>query len=346
MPVRGRKPGDPGRAHRDAESDRTGDDAAGDAAGDDTALSRLAAATRSRMTPALQWLGKYRGLPVVDVVFGTFQRDRQVAGTVLGSALAFRLFLFFLPLLLLTIGVAGFASDVVDARSANQTAGISGGLAKQVSGAFHQPGLTRWVAVLLGLFGVLVAGRSLSRVLYAASAAAWGLPAGSHARLRAVGAIAGLVCTMGVIAILINRVRESLGIGLAGASFVPALLIYAIAWLGVSLFLPRATEDPGALLPGAALVALTITAMHAVSELYLPDRLDRASRLYGAFGTTVVTLGWFFILGRAIVISMELNAAIYDRYGSISQVAFSLPVLRILARRSSWIRRFFDLPDA
>jgi uncharacterized BrkB/YihY/UPF0761 family membrane protein len=346
MPVRGRKPGDPGRAQRDAESDRAGDDAAGDAAGDDTALSRLAAATRSRMTPALQWLEKYRGLPVVDVVFGTFQRDRRVAGSVLGSALAFRLFLFFLPLLLLTIGVAGFASDVVDARSANQTAGISGGLAKQVSGAFHQPGLTRWVAVLLGLFGVLVAGRSLSRVLYAASAAAWGLPAGNRARLRAVGAIAGLVCTMGVIAILINRVRESLGIGLAGASFVPALLIYAIAWLGVSLFLPRSTEDPGALLPGAALVALTITAMHAVSELYLPDRLDRASQLYGAFGTTVVTLGWFFILGRAIVISMELNAAIYDRYGSISQVAFSLPVLRILARRSSWIRRFFDLPDA
>jgi uncharacterized BrkB/YihY/UPF0761 family membrane protein len=346
MPGRGRRPSDPSRAHRDAESDRTGDDAAGDAAGDDTALRRLAAATRSRLTPALQRLEKYRGLPVVDVVFGTFQRDRRGAGSVMSSALAFRLFLFFLPLLLLTIGVAGFASDVVDARSANQAAGISGSLAKQVSGAFHQPGLTRWVTVLLGLFGVLVAGRSLSRVLYAASAAAWGLPAGSHARLRAVGAIAGLVCTMGVIAILINRVRESLGIGLAGVSFIPALLIYAIAWLGVSVFLPRATEDPGALLPGAVLVALTITAMHAVSELYLPDRLDRASQLYGAFGTTVVTLGWFFILGRAIVISMELNAAVYDRYGSVSQVAFALPVLRILARRSSRVRRFFDLTDA
>jgi uncharacterized BrkB/YihY/UPF0761 family membrane protein len=346
MPGRGRRPSEPSRAHRDAESDRTGDDAARDAAGDDTALRRLAAATRSRLTPALQRLEKYRGLPVVDVVFGTFQRDRRGAGSVMSSALAFRLFLFFLPLLLLTIGVAGFASDVVDARSANQAAGISGSLAKQVSGAFHQPGLTRWVAVVLGLFGVLVAGRSLSRVLYAASAAAWGLPAGDHARLRAVGAIAGLVCTMGVIAILINRVRESLGIGLAGVSFIPALLIYAIAWLGVSVFLPRATEDPGALLPGAVLLALTITAMHAVSELYLPDRLDRANQLYGAFGTTVVTLGWFFILGRAIVISMELNAAVYDRYGSVSQVAFSLPVLRILARRSSRVRRFFDLTDA
>jgi hypothetical protein len=107
-------------------------------------------------------------------------------------------------------------------------------------------------------------------VLHAASAAAWGLPAGDRARLRAVGAVAGLVCTIGVIAILIGRVRESFGLGLASASFVPALLIYAIAWLGVSMFLPRATEDPGALLPGCVLVALTITVMHAVSELNLP----------------------------------------------------------------------------
>ena len=52
-----------------------------------------------------------------------------------------------------------------------------------------------------------------------------------------------------------------------------------------------------------------------------------------------------FIPGRAVIIAMELNAAIYDRYGSISQVAFSLPVLRILARRSPRVRRFFDLTD-
>jgi uncharacterized BrkB/YihY/UPF0761 family membrane protein len=263
----------------------------------------------------------------------------------MSSALAFRLFLFFLPLLLLTIGVAGFASDIVDARSANQVAGISGGVAKQVTVAFHQSGLTRWVAVLLGLWGVLVAGRSLSRVLHAASAAAWGLPAGDRARLRAVGAVAGLVCSIGVIAILIGRIREAFGLGLASASFVPALLIYAIAWLGVLMLLPRATEDPGVLLPGCVLVALTLTVMHAVSELYLPDRLDHASRLYGAFGATVVTLGWFFILGRAVIIAMELNAAIYDRYGSVAQVLFSLPVLRILARRSPRVRRFFDLTE-
>ena len=345
MTVRRRKSTSRGRLHRGAVSGNAGDNAAGGAA-DDTGLMRFAAATRGGVRRAQRWLAKYQGIPAVNVVLGTFRRDRRAAGSVMSSAVAFRLFLFFLPLLLLTIGVAGFASDVADARSANRAAGISGGLAKQVSMAFHQHGLTRWVAVLLGLWGVLVAGRSLSRVLYAASAAAWGLPPGSHARFRAVGAVAGLVCTIGVIAILIGRIKESFGIGPASVSFLPALLIYAIAWLGISMLLPRATEDPGALLPGCLLVALTITVMHAVSELYLPDRLDHASQLYGTFGTTVVTLGWFFILGRAIIIAMELNAAIYDRYGSISQAAFSLPVLRSLARHSPRLRRFFDLTDA
>jgi uncharacterized BrkB/YihY/UPF0761 family membrane protein len=324
--------------------DDTGDTTTRDAA-DDTGFARFAAVTRGRVTTVQRRLASYERLPVVNIVQGTFRRDRRAAGSVMSSALAFRLFLFFLPLLLLTIGVAGFASDIVDARSANRAAGISGGLAGQVSTAFHQPGLTRWLAVLLGLWGVLVAGRSLSRVLHTASAAAWGLPAGDRARLRAVGAVAGLVCTIGVIAILIGRVRESFGLGPATASFLPALLVYAIVWLGVSMFLPRATEDPGALLPGCVLVAFTLTVMHAVSELYLPDRLDHASRLYGAFGVTVVTLGWFFILGRAVIIAMVLNAAIYDRYGSVSQVAFSWPVLRILARRSPRVRRFFDLTD-
>jgi len=344
MTVRRRRPRSPDQAARGGEPDHAGDNAA-EGAADDTGRERFAAATRGRVTRAQRWLAKYQGLPGVDVVLGIFRRDRQAAGAVMSSALAFRLFLFFMPLLLLTIGVAGFASDIVDARSANQAAGISGGLATQVGTAFHQSGLTRWVAVLLGLWGVLVAGRSLSRVLYAASAAAWGLPPGDRARLRAVGAVAGLVCTIGVIAILIGRIRESFGLGPASASFLPALLIYALAWLGVSMLLPRATEDPGALLPGCVLVALALTVMHAVSELYLPDRLDHASQLYGAFGATVVTLGWFFILGRAIIIAMELNAAIYERHGSISRVVFSWPVLRTLARRSSWIRRFFDLTD-
>ncbi len=262
----------------------------------------------------------------------------------MGSAIAFRLFLFFVPLLLLVAGIAGFASGFVEARAVSRTAGVSGRLGAQISEAFHQPGVTRWFAVLFGLFGVLTAGRSLGKVLRAASAAAWRLPlTGARASLRAAGGVAGLICGMALIAIAVNRLREDLGLGVAGLAFVPALVIYVLAWLGVSMMLPRVTDDPGALLPGSLLVGLTITAMHAISEFYLPERIGRASQLYGAIGTTIVTLGWFFILGRGIVLAMDLNAAIYERYGSISQVVFSLPFLRVLARKSSRVRRFFGL---
>jgi uncharacterized BrkB/YihY/UPF0761 family membrane protein len=328
----------------DRTTDNPGDQRAGEADVDLTALRRLAEAAQARLSPVRQRLARYEHIPVVDVLAGTYRRDRESAGPVMGSAIAFRLFLFFVPLLLLVVGIAGFASGFVNARAASETAGIYGSLGGQISEAFHQPGFTRWFAVLFGLVGVLTAGRSLSRVLHVASAAAWRLPlSGSRASLRAAGVVAGLICGMAVIAIVVNRVREDLGLGVAGLTFVPALVIYGLAWLGVSMMLPRATHDPGALLPGSLLVALTITVMHAVSEFYLPDRLDRASQLYGAIGTTIVTLGWFFILGRGIVLAMELNAAIYERYGSISQVVFSLPFFRVLARRSARVRRFFGL---
>ena len=111
------------------------------------------------------------------------------------------------------------------------------------------------------------------------------------------------------------------------------------------MLLPRASTDPGALIPGAALVGITLAGMQAVSQLYLPNRLSRASELYGAIGATIVTLGWFFILGRAMVLAMVLNGVIHERFGSISQVVFSLPVVRLLPRKSAWIRRMFDLDE-
>ena len=56
-----------------------------------------------------------------------------------------------------------------------------------------------------------------------------------------------------------------------------------------------------------------------------------------------MVLGWFFIIGRAIVFAMMLNAVIYERFGGISDFVFSLPGLRVLARRSPRLRHFFDL---
>jgi uncharacterized BrkB/YihY/UPF0761 family membrane protein len=288
---------------------------------------------------------KHGHRPLVDLALRIYERDRESAGAVVGSAIAFRLFLFFVPLLLFVVGVAGFVAMWVDADTVNDSTGLTGTLAVQINTALSQRSSARWVAVLLGLFGMASTGRALSKVLVATSCLAWRLPMKSKASMRVVGAIVGLIAGIGLVAAIVNRIRQELGFGVATVSFVGALAVYALAWVVLSMMLPRASTDPGALLPGAALVGITLAGMQAVSQLYLPGRLSRASELYGAIGTTIVTLGWFFIVGRAMVLAMVLDAVIHERFGSISQFAFSLPVMRILPRKSAWIRRFFDLDD-
>jgi hypothetical protein len=54
-------------------------------------------------------------------------------------------------------------------------------------------------------------------------------------------------------------------------------------------------------------------------------------------------LGWFFILGRAIVLAMTLNAVVYERIGSLSMFIFALPLLRALAARSARVARVFGI---
>ena len=285
---------------------------------------------------------RHRDRPPVDLALRIFDRDRQTAGTVVGSAIAFRLFLFFVPLLLFAVGIASLLSGAVGERDLGQ-AGITGNLAGEIDDALAQPSSSRWFAIALGLFGMLSTGRTLSKSLTAASCLAWRLPVRTRASVRAVGATVGLVVGMGLVAMLVNRARHELGIGVAGLSFVAAVGVYAVAWLVLTLALPRATSDPGSLLPGAMAVAVTLAGLQAFSQLYLPARFSRASEVYGALGVIIVTLGWFFIIGRVIVLSFTLNATVYERFGSVSTLVFSLPLLRALPRRWPRLAAFFEL---
>jgi uncharacterized BrkB/YihY/UPF0761 family membrane protein len=290
-------------------------------------------------------LAKYEDRPLIDTALRTYRRDHEVAGTVVSSAVAFRLFLFFVPMLLFFVGVAGFLSGWVEAEDVSEQAGLTGGVAAQIRTAFEQPGSTRWVALLLGLFGIVTTGRTLSKVMVASSSLAWRLTPTTKASVKVIGGLVGLISGIGLLAALVSRVRAEFGVAVTGASFLVVLVGYVIGWLAVSMLLPRASRDPGVLLPGAVLVGVTLTGMQVLSQVYLPDKIGRASHLYGAVGTTIVTLGWFFIAGRAIVLAMCLDAVIHERFGTISRLVFSLPLLRILGRKSTFIRRFFDLDE-
>ena len=288
-------------------------------------------------------LAEHHDRPVLDFAFRFYQRDREAAATIVGSALAYRLFLFFVPLALFVVGLLGFIQRWIRAADINETTGLTGTLAEQIETAMAQPNTTRWVATIVGLVGMGWAGRSLSKVMVTASCLAWRMEVTTKASVRVIASVVGLVAGITVVAGVMNRVRNEFGVGVAGVSFMAVFVIYGLAWLVMSMLLPRGTTDPGALLPGAVLVGAVVTVMQAISQLYIPDKVQRASELYGAIGLSLVFLGWFFFLGRAMVSGMTLNAVIYERFGSISHFVFGLPVVRVLPRKSAWIRRFFDL---
>ena len=86
-----------------------------------------------------------------------------------------------------------------------------------------------------------------------------------------------------------------------------------------------------------------LTCLQAVSQIYLSRAISQSSTLYGGLAASITTLGWFFFVGRTVVFAMSVNAVLYERFGSISQFIFGLPVVRILPRRSPKLRRFFGL---
>ena len=216
-----------------------------------------------------EWLTGHEHIAPVDVAVRLYQRDRESAGTMLGSAIAFRLFLFFVPFLLFFVGIVGFLSGLIEADDVDDQTGLSGSLSAQVRSALAQDHGTRWIAVATGLFGMITTGRTLSRVLSAASALAWNLPVVRKTSIKVIGAIAGLVTSVGIVSVIVNRIRDEWGVGASSVSFFGALAFYFVAWFTLFLLLPRATNDPSVLLPGAALVALDDRG-HATRQPALP----------------------------------------------------------------------------
>ena len=146
-----------------------------------------------------------------------------------------------------------------------------------------------------------------------------------------------------VTAALLNRVKDNQGIAVITTSWLLAVVIYAVGWFLVTATLPRRTSDPGALLPGAVLVGGSLAALQWFMQYYLPSKLATTTALAGSVGASVAALGYMFLIGRVMASSLILDAVVFDRLGSISEVVFALPVLNRIPRRFPWVARYFDL---
>jgi len=147
---------------------------------DDTRVGRARVSLVALAERATTW-GPLR--PVAEVAWLTARRDAAIGGSVLAAALAYRIFIWLLPLaLVLVLGMGWLANSM---NVLNET-GIGSYVASSVaSAAENVSGWARVTGLVVGVFVLLYETYALLRALRAVTAIAWGLPvrrAGSPAR--------------------------------------------------------------------------------------------------------------------------------------------------------------------
>jgi uncharacterized BrkB/YihY/UPF0761 family membrane protein len=241
-------------------------------------------------------------------VFDVVDRDAERFGGLFAGALAYRLFLWLVPFALLSVGLLGAITRADDGApdSVVSDLGLQGALADSVRNGAQQRGW--WVAILIGLFGVLWAGVSAAKALRISHAAAWGLPRGrAPSPVRATLSFAAGVLVMLAATVIAARLREVQGaIGLVAS--ILAMVVFMAVWMAVSSHLPHRPGPWRQLVPGAVLFGVGLEGVHLFTAYYLVGRAERAQSTYGAIGTALVVLLWLYVVSRLVVASAVVNA--------------------------------------
>jgi uncharacterized BrkB/YihY/UPF0761 family membrane protein len=247
------------------------------------------------------------------------ERDGEVAGGIIAGALAYRLFLWLLPLALVAVAGLGIAADSADRspESTAESAGLGGLVSDSIAGAAKSS--NRWYALLVGIPVLVYVTRSVLRGLIGAHRLVWTDVRAAAPRPTVVGTLWLLVLLLGLFVLtgLASAVREwSAALGLL--STVVIGLAYAGVWLLVSLRLPHRGAPTSALLPGALLFGFGVQLIHVFAAYFLQPWALNKQGTYGALGVAAVLLLGLFVLCRLIVAAAVLNATLWQRRGGES----------------------------
>jgi uncharacterized BrkB/YihY/UPF0761 family membrane protein len=241
--------------------------------------------------------------------------DQRRAGAVLAGALAYRVFLFLVPVMLALHVTLGQVVDQTT-RSPEELAedvGLSAFAIDSVAEAGESASGGWVVGLLVVAFAVFLTGTSLIRAVASCHLLAWGMPL---RRIRvaplAVLAAVGVVVALLTITWTTSHLRADAGLPGVALALAMAFVAEAGIWWLVSSRLPHGDATLQALVPGALLVGVGGLGLHAFTSLYLVDRADRAADLYGPLGVATVLLLWLFVASRLVIASAVLNAVLWD----------------------------------
>lgn len=269
-------------------------------AGND-AVARLAAARpRSR---------------AVDAAWELWDLDRAKAATLLSGALVYRMFVWLLPVTLLAASLLGFlaAANPADPADLAREAGVGSYMVSVVADAAATSETSRWITLVLALFGIAWAGSSAVRAFRLTHALVWDVELTRlvHPWLGTV-ILLGLTLGAGVLASLSWKARDaSPGLGLP--SILLSTLAFGSLWALASWLLPHGDAPWWALVPGAVVGAVGVVAMHLFTVYYLAGKIEHASKMYGSLGAAAAVLLWLSLFARLTIVGAGLNATLWHR---------------------------------
>ncbi len=294
---------------------------------DDGRLARRLASLRDR------YEGARGAFPVVDLVVELGRRYRRVNASVLVGNLAYRGFLWLVPFTLVIVALLGFgAASVLDVVSYGDDVDLDTGAFQS---AEEQASGARVQALVLGFFGLVVATWSAIRGLHYVFSQAWGVEIRRRRGTIRATAMALVSVFVAFAAIAITVTMRTGGVLLSTGAAVANIGIYLVLLLALSWVMPRRTESVLDLVPGVALATAGLTAIDLLGRFYFPRRLDGASELYGAYGVTLVTLAYLFVIAFLLVASALVNAVWSDRH----DVLGGRPYVAVPELLPAWVRR-------
>lgn len=282
---------------------------------DDTWVGRTRARAIAFLHRATTW-GPCE--PVAEMGWRTVRRDTSIGGSVLGAALAYRIFIWLLPFVLALLLLLALVADVGDGSIAElvEDAGLTGFIASSVAEAAE--GTRGWAvvsALVLTLFVLLYQSSSLLRSIRAVTALAWGLPV-SRLPSPARSTLLFLVWLVAFVVVASSAapIRHALGFPL---DVLADLVVYSVGlpllWLGLSWFLlPHRAATWTDLVPGALLVGFGIGAIGLFNTLVLFPWLVEREETYGVLGIAAGLLFGFFLIGRTMELAAALNATLAE----------------------------------
>jgi membrane protein len=244
----------------------------------------------------------------IDFAFSWLARFFEVQGVDRAMAIAAQAFSALIPLLIAYSAVVpkrdskSFADDLVDRF------GLEGAAADTVRAAFTSSQTVQDGTSVLGLLLLIVSALAFTRGMQRLYEGAYRLPA-----LGMRGTWTGLLwLALVIVYSTVRPVAADLVEG-AIAQAVVSIALGGFAWLMTPYLLLGRRLPWRALLPGAALAALGMTALAVTSVIWIPRTFTASAEQFGAMGVAFALLSWLVATAFVLVITATGGAVALEQ---------------------------------